>query len=178
MAARPGPPANGLIDGGVIYFGHSGPFIDPQINDRVTILAVGEAGGNDDYNISFRTAPQLSKVLTAYTDPITMKPTNIIGGHASILLNGCEAGATLDDAYALYRTSIAQLVSNATQRGVYAYDKAMYFSINDAAHATTRVPSQEPNPLPATPPLYMIPEGPPGNKPAPLPFCPNGKCEN
>gem|GEM_PF-7066830 len=48
----------------------------------------------------------------------------------------------------------------------HAYRVGMYFSVNDAAHATSTNYLGEPNPLPASLPLYLIPNGPPGHKPA------------
>jgi hypothetical protein len=129
-------------------------------------LAPGQATGIDT-NIEFRNVSQLAAVRTAYNGS-----QNIIGSNASIVINGCSAGVTLYDYYALFETSIAQLISNQTQRGVYAYTVGMYFSLNDAAHATSKNYTGEPNPLPASLPLYLVPNGPPGHKPSPKPFTP------
>jgi hypothetical protein len=92
--------------------------------------------------------------------------------HESIRINGCSAGVALYDSYALFETSIAQQISNQTQRGVYAYVQGVYFSVHDAAHATSSNYTGEPNPLPASLPLYLVPNGLPGHKPAPMPFTP------
>jgi hypothetical protein len=166
---------NGLIGGGVIYFGHSGPFgpVDPVTHRAlwsISVLSVGEATG-DDTNVSFRNVADLSVVQTAYAGPTGQ--TNIIGPNAALLLNGCRAATTIYDHYALFETSIAQLISNKTQRGVYAYDKGTYFSLKDVAHATSRNWTGEPNPLPANIPMYLIPEGTPGRKPSPILKMPN-----
>jgi hypothetical protein len=118
--------SSGRIDGGVIYFGHSGPFHDFSVNGNVSILAVGEGSG-DDTNVSFRNVSQLSAVLTAFNGS-----QNIIGTNAAILLSGCNAGVEIYDAYAIFETSIAQQFSNKTQRGVYAYTVGLYFSQLDA----------------------------------------------
>jgi hypothetical protein len=159
--------ANGFIGGGVIYFGHSGPYnaFDENNNvlGRITLLAPGQAIGGDS-NITFQNVTQLSAVQTGYNG------SNIIGTSASILINGCRAGVVVRDYYANYPTSIAQLISNQTQRGVYAYTVGMYFSLNSAQTATSRNYLGEPDPLPASFPLYLIPVGPPGNKPLTQPF--------
>jgi hypothetical protein len=155
----------------VIYFGHSGPFTDPLANNQeVSILAVGQNGGNYDYNVSGHNASQLTAVETA------LNGQNIIGSNAAITLNGCEAGYTIYDHYAFQWTSIGQLVSTNTQPGVYAYKVGEYASLNSAANATSKDYTGEPNPIPFTIPLYMIPLGTPGHKPAPVSFCPSGSC--
>jgi hypothetical protein len=103
---------------------------------------------------------------------------NIIGTNAVITLNGCEAGLNWYDHYVFQYTCIAQLVSTNTQRGVYAYKDGEYASLNPAATATSKDYTGEPDPIPFTIPLYMIPLGTPGKKPAPLPFLPGGNCPN
>jgi hypothetical protein len=159
----------GLIGGGVIYYGHGGPYRVLNANNqeigRVSQLAPGQAVGPDT-NISFQNVSQLAAVLTAQNG------SNIIGLNASILINGCSAGVKLYDYYALFATSIAQQIANKTQRGVYAYTQGMYFSTSDAAHATSSNYTGEPNPLPASLPLYLVPNGHPGRKPSPNAFTP------
>jgi hypothetical protein len=156
--------SSGRIDGGVIYFGHSGPYHDFSVNGNVSILAVG-AGSGDDTNVSFRNVSQLSAVLTAFNGS-----QNIIGTNAAILLSGCNAGVTIYDAYAIFETSIAQQISNKTQRGVYAYTVGLYFSQLDADHDpyVNGVGRNGPSGVPA----YMVPEGAPGHKPKTVPFTP------
>lgn len=164
---------NGTIAGGVIYFGHSGSFTDPLANNQiVSILAVGQASGNYDYNVSGHNVSQMAAVTTASNGQ------NIIGVNASITLNGCRAGLNLYDHYVFQYTCIAQMVSTNTQRGVYAYMVGEYASLNPAATATSRDYTGEPDPIPFTLPLYMIPEGTPGQKKPPLPFVPSGSCPN
>ena len=157
--------ANGLIGGGVAYFGHSGTYIDTTINGRISILGVGNGNGGDT-NVTFRNVSQLAAVQTANNG------SNILGTTTSILINGCRAGLTIYDSYALYETSIAQMISNNTKRGVYAYKVGLYMSLHNASSATSSNYLGEPNPIPYTLPLYYIPEGPPGNKPGPLSFTP------
>jgi hypothetical protein len=163
--------SEGFIGGGVIYFGHSGPFgpVDPVTNRplwQVSILAAGEGTG-DSTNVSFRNVSELSAVQTAYTGG-----QSIIGPNAAILLTGCRAAVTIYDHYALFETSIAQLIANDTKRGVYAYKASTYFSLKNVTNATSSNWAGEPNPLPESVPMYLIPEGPPGRKPAPTPFKP------
>ena len=161
---------NGFISGGVFYYGHGGPFhtLDGagHVTGTVSILAPGQGTGADS-NITFQNVSQLSAVRTAYNGS-----QNIIGPAAAIWINGCSAGKKIYDEYALFETSIAQQISNKTQRGVYAYEKGMYFSLHDAASGTSSNYTGEPNPLPASLPLYLVPNGPAGNKPQPLGFTP------
>lgn len=163
--------SQGSIDGGIIYFGHSGPFgpIDQATNRTlwlISVLEVGEGTG-DSTNVSFRNVGQISAVLTA-----SAGGQNIIGPNASILLNGCRAAETIYDHYAIFETSIAQLLANNTRRGVYAYKASTYFSIKDREHAQSSNWTGEPNPLPEHVPIYLIPEGKPGLKPPRIPFTP------
>jgi hypothetical protein len=144
--------------------GFPGPYHDSQVNGNVSILAVGEGSG-DDTNVSFRNVSQLSAVLTAFNGS-----QNIIGTNASILLSGCNAGVKIYDAYAIFETSIAQQISNKTQRGVYAYTVVLYFSQLDADHDpyVNGVGRNGPSGVPT----YMVPEGAPGHKPKAVPFLP------
>jgi hypothetical protein len=134
---------------------------------HASILEPGEDPGGD-YNISSENYNQLAKVVTAANG------SNNIGTTASILINSCRAAVPVVDYYAGGGSVliIAQLISNVTQRGVYAYEKGMYVSLNDAALATSYNYKGEPNPIPASLPLYLIPDGPPGHKPKPTGFAP------
>jgi hypothetical protein len=103
---------------------------------------------------------------------------NILGVNAAILINGCNAGLTIHDDLADADLSIAQLISNETQRGVYAFEVGVYFSQSDAAHDRhfdgtdvvngKKVSRTVPNALP----MYPVPAGVPGHKPPPIPFTP------
>jgi len=160
---------HGFIDGGVIYFGHSGPFAPRSAPQQaVSILAVGQATGQDT-NISFGNVQMLANVRNAYIGA-DQKPTNIIGPHASIVLNGCNAGLTIYDNLALFDTSIAQQIANKTQRAVYAYQVGMYFSNVDSDHDPFFDGTDPKNPkksrhVPGRLPMYLIPAGPPHHKP-------------
>ena len=153
---------NGYIDGGVIYFGHSGPF---TLKDAITgkklgvasILAVGQESGPAT-NVSFANlTQQLSNIQTAHGG------MNIMGPNAAFTVNGCKAGVDVDDYYWLAPTSIAKGLSLVTQRGVYAYQVGMYFSQLDAAH-DNHVTGEGLAHFPSTPPIYMVPVGAPGRK--------------
>ena len=161
---------NGLIDGGVIYFGHGGPFnVFDSSNrplGRISILAPGQGTGVST-NISILNVSQLAATRTAGSGS-----TNIIAATASILINGCSAGLEIYDYFANFKMSIAQQISNQTKRRVYAYTPGMYFSLKDSAHATSSNYLGEPNPLPASLPLYLVPNGTPGKKPNPQSFTP------
>lgn len=56
--------------------------------------------------------------------------------------------------------------------GVYAYLQGMYFSVHDVGNATSFSWLGEPNPLPSKPPLFLVPNGPPGHKPNAQAFTP------
>lgn len=163
---------HGLI-GGVSYFGHSGPYAlysGNQFVGQLSILAVGQATGFYT-NIRASNVSILANVQQAYTGPQGQQQ-NILGPSASITLNGCAAGQDIYDYDASAVTSIAQLISNQTRTEVYAYKIGVYFSQKDAVHATSATAADEPNLLPSSPPMYMIPIGAPGRKPPPTPFMP------
>jgi hypothetical protein len=90
--------------------------------------------------------------------------------NTAVRFNGCTAGSTILDAYAGYRTSIAQLISNQLKRGVYAYDVGTYFSQQDANHDKHFDATSVTKKLPDSLPMYLIPAGVPGHKPSPVPF--------
>jgi hypothetical protein len=152
----------GQIDGGVIYFGHSGPGT-VSINGKkypISALFVGQQQGPDT-NVTFDNLFMLTNVQQAYTLNNVM--TNMLGGFASIWLNGCEAGLDIYDIYFKAVTSIAKGVSIALNRPVYAYERGTYNSPKDAADdkhydGSTFL-------APQTPPAYPVPAGPIGNKP-------------
>jgi hypothetical protein len=73
----------------------------------------------------------------------------------------------------MFTTSIAQQIANNTKRDVKAWKKGLYFSLNDAAHATSSNFKGEPDPVPTVLPLYLIPNGTPGSKPDPTLFFPH-----
>jgi hypothetical protein len=93
--------ANGLIDGGVTFFGHGG--IDRHGN---MALFPGQDAG-DANNVSILNVGSLSN--------------GNLGPNASITLNACHAGLG-------GRMSIAQLIANQLRRTVLAYPVDMYFS--------------------------------------------------
>jgi hypothetical protein len=93
--------ANGLIDGGVTYFGHGG--IDRHGN---MALFPGQDAG-DANNVSILNVGGLSN--------------SNLGPNASITLNACHAGLG-------GRRSIAQSIANQLRRTVLAYPVDMYFS--------------------------------------------------
>jgi len=152
---------NGVISGNLIYYGHSGlaSFGSPAAA-WASELFVGEAPG-DNTNVA-------AYNITVVCDQSLTPPCNInnyLSAHTAIRLNGCEAAlATGQNGYYAHTpTTIAQLLSQQLTRGVYAYDVGMYFSnvtakLDPYFNGAGR---QGPNTLPD----YLIPEGPPGNKP-------------
>lgn len=166
---------NGYIDGGVIYFGHSGlrgPFPGvPKLYSSE--IFIGENSGSDTNIASFNVS-YLSGIQTANFNH------NFIDQSATITINGCEAGKTVFDFYAQKDLSIAELLAKNLNRTVYAYEVGMYFGTTDAQHdkwVTGVDATGKPRKVPDVLPMYMIPEGAPGNKPLPLICRPNaGHC--
>ena len=156
---------HGYIDGGVIYFGHSGHFGPRDGSWRTSLLAVGQDAG-EDTNIHYSNVAQLAVVKTANNGG------NILGPNASFWINGCSAGSPIDSSLALGGVTypIAQLISNQINRAVYAYDVGMYFSALNADN-DPYVDGQG-RYAPTTLPSYMVPAGAPGHKPRPRPFTP------
>lgn len=157
---------NGYIDGAVIYFGHSGPY-HGTVGGRgvaASMLNVGGASGVDT-NVSALNVSLLSAVRTAY------RHRNILGPNVSLWLNGCKAGEEIDDYYAGYRTSIAQMIANQIQRGVFAYEVGTYFSRNTPA--TDPKNAADKQKFATRLPIYMVPVGPAGRKPGYKPVTPH-----
>jgi hypothetical protein len=98
-----------------------------------------------------------------------------MGSDSSLTIEGCDAGFSVLDYYAQRQTSVAQMISNVINRGVYAYDVGLYFSHSNAFHDTSLAGAAAPNPS-GTLPIFLVPEGTPGNKPVLKSFCPNGQC--
>jgi hypothetical protein len=162
---------NGSIDGGVIYFGHSGPHDVFDADTReylgtLSILAVGQETGLYT-NVAYNTVQIIQATL--------------LGTRVQTVLNGCNtvtdvSGMSLPDPTGNSKTSIAKLLARQLQRRVVGYPVGMYFSLSPATSATSKNYTQEPNPLPAQLPMHLIPEGTPGAKP-PLWICdPVGAC--
>jgi len=161
----------GFIGGGVIYYGHSGPYtiqdlFTGEVLGRKSLLEPGEGKGADT-NIDIDNVGNLAAVVTAYNGS-----QNILGPNASIVLKGCQAGVAVRNYGSRVTISIAQLISDMTQRAVYAYTVGTYFSLHDVSSATSSNWRGEPYPLPSSLPLYLVPEGPAGHKPALQPFKP------
>ena len=142
--------ANGLIDGGVMYFGHSGKYHDPASGVLFSALFVGQ----DPIANENMWAGNVATLSNAQ-----------LGPNAAIWLNGCEGGADAPGG-----SSIAQLISNQLHRGVYAYEGGTYFSASNAANdkSINGIGLNAPPDLP----VYMVPEGTPGKKPPYVPFTP------
>jgi len=121
----------------------------------------------------------LANVQTAYKGQVPAPghpDTNNMGPNATLLVNGCSVGQDVDDYYAQYKVSIARLIFNQIQRGVYAYKVGVYFSQSTPdkdRHFNgldiikgKRVSRKLPNSLP----MYAVPQGLPGQKPTPALF--------
>lgn len=161
---------NAPIDGGVIYYGHSGPhdYYDANgiIFQTLSILAVGQGQGfytNVEY------------------DNANLITNSALGAAAAATLNGCNTTTKVvglragQDPAGLSQTPIAKVLARQFQRRVFGYPVGTYFSDVNAQNATTFgwVKGQEP--LPQLP-MYLIPQGAPGHKP-PLYICdPIGEC--
>jgi hypothetical protein len=156
---------NGVINGDVIYCGHSGlkSFGTPA-TAWASMLFVGQAAG-DDTNVA-------GYNITVVCDQTLTPPCNInnylSSNNTAIRLNGCDAAEAtgVNDFYAHTPTTIAQLLSKQLSRGVYAYDVGVYFSSLTANQDPYFNGNNRngPNVLPD----YLIPAGAPVNKPNPL----------
>jgi uncharacterized protein YjdB len=163
---------NGFIGGGVIYFGHSGPYLYSS-NPRIvlSILAIGQASGGDT-NLSYSNINEICPSGCS----------SILGPNITLVINGCRAAATVSgdpsDITGISSTPIAKVLARQLNIKVTAYMVGTYFSLNNAANATSNNWTGEPNPLPTSVPMYLIPEGPHGNKKPPTAFCAVGSCPN
>ncbi len=167
---------NGLITGDVIYFGHSGEghgTLSDGTKVMVTGLFIGEQADPDSNLIKTEIGPGSYRNLCGTGCNID----NFLSKNSAIRLNGCEAGADLTDYYKQYPISIAKLISNQLNRGVYAYTVGVYFSQLDADHDKLFAPTKLTKNPPDSLPMYAVPEGTPGHKPSAQPFCPGGKCQ-
>jgi hypothetical protein len=174
---------NGFIDGGAMYFGHSGLRGDYVNGVFVgsTEIFVGQNQGADT-NIASYNVSSLSYIQTGNGG------TNFMGPSAAMRLFGCNTSYTIpNDTYnaaAHYFTSsefsIAELLAGSLNRGVYGYEVGMYFGVTDIQHDPwiKGVDKRgKPRKVPDQIPMYMIPEGTPGRKPNPLSCRPNaGHC--
>jgi hypothetical protein len=141
--------SNGLIDGGVIYFGHSGRYKDPSSGIQYSALFVGQDPIQNE---------------NLYADNVNMLSGAQLGNNAAVWLNGCDGASDAQGG-----SSIAQLLSNQLQRGVYAYDVGVYFSKYTAANDPyIRGDGRK---APGDLPVYPVPEGA-QPKPGYQPFTP------
>jgi hypothetical protein len=128
---------SGLIDGGVIYFGHGGAF---SINGTLySTLNPGEGSGFNT-NISSLNVAKLSG--------------SNLGPNATVTLNACNAGAGSN--------SIAQIIANQLKVKVYAYPVGMFFSTNPNATLPGAAPQATPSymlPLYGAKPICFAPFG-------------------
>jgi hypothetical protein len=162
---------NGVIGGDVHYFGHSGLVGYTNTNGQITayasMLFVGQGQGADA-NIAYYNYTQLCSASSG------CNINSYLSSNTAIRINGCQAAQTVLDAYANTYTSIAQLLSNQLNRGVYAYDVGMYFSSKTAANDPYF--NGEGRLAPSDLPVYMVPAGAPGNKPGPKACRPFAGC--
>lgn len=164
---------NGLITGGLMYFGHSGHLrlFDAVLGKVVdaSMLAVGHGTGRDT-NIGAYNVRQLC-------DPTAgCNINNYLAPSVTITLVGCRAAAIVADDYAQTLTSIQLLIAKQLNRSVYAWEVSLYASHQDRYHDQIfAAVLGTPDPTP-TLPMYMVPNGKPGHKPNPSVCQPNGAC--
>ena len=140
--------SNGLIDGGVIYFGHSGRI--PVNGVLYSALFVGQDPPTNE---------------NMYAGNVMALSNAQLGNNAAIWLNGCDGGTDAPGG-----SSIAQLISNQLNRGVYAYDVGVYFSSYTIANDP--YVRGDGRMAPGDLPVYAVPEGTPHRKPDYIPFTP------
>ena len=120
---------NGIIAGGVYFFGHGG-----RDSHGYSAIFPGELAGSNSYNITLLNVRQLSN-------------KNLASG-VTITLNACHAGLG-------GRTSIAQSMANQLKRTVYAAPVDMFFSSNSNPHFFN--PKSPADADPTGVPTYMVP---------------------
>ena len=163
---------NGFIGGGVIYFGHSGPYLYSS-NPRIvlSILAIGQAAGGDT-NLSYSNINEICPSGCG----------SILASNITLAINGCMAGVPVagnpSDNTGISATPIAKVLARQLGIRVTGYMVGTYFSLKDATNATSNNWTGEPNPLPTSTPMYLIPEGTHGHKKPPTAFCAVGSCPN
>jgi hypothetical protein len=136
---------NGAISGSVTYYGH-GAQQQQSDGSWLSLLAVGQGTGRDT-NVSALNVTDLSNTQ--------------LSNNTSIVLKTCHAGLPPISGGG---HSIAQLLANQLNRGVYAWKVGFFFSHNPNAMAPHGMPSE-------TQPIYFFPEG--GSSIAPCAFLPN-----
>ena len=136
---------NGAITGSVTYYGH-GAQQQQSDGSYLSLLAVGQGKGRDT-NVSALNVADLSNTQ--------------LSNNTSIVLKTCHAGLPPISGGG---HSIAQLLANQLNRGVYAWKVGFFFSHSPNATAPHGMPSE-------TQPMYFFPEG--GSSIAPCTFLPN-----
>ncbi|HEX4001589.1 MAG TPA: SBBP repeat-containing protein [Candidatus Acidoferrales bacterium] len=134
---------HGLIDGGVIYFGHAGRTQYSDSSALYSSLFVGQEAGLYT-NITARTVGLLSN--------------SKLGANVTIILNGCNAGTPTPD----QNPPIALIMAAQLQRPVAGYAQGMHFSNLDASHDVTIAGITCPKGQSCGPsglPMYMNPDG-------------------
>jgi hypothetical protein len=164
---------NGSIGGGVVYYGHSGPYLYSTNPDVIlSILAIGNAVGGDS-NLHYHNIGEVCPPPGC---------SGILNSNITFAINGCRAGKKVagdpSDASGITQTPIAKILARQISIRVSGYLVGTYFSLHNAATASSSNYKGEPDPLPQSLPMYLIPEGAPGNKKAPTAFCAVGNCPN
>ncbi len=134
---------NGLIDGGVIYFGHGARYPGTDNNGKIfyySIVAPGEQAGTDT-NISYQNVMSLSNTRLGS------------GATFTIVLNGCLMGGETPSG----SPPIARLIANWLQRTVTAYEGGTHFSNLEGDNDRTEYGVGKPSGLP----MYLNPDGVP-----------------
>jgi hypothetical protein len=134
---------NGPITGSVTYYGHGA--LLPYQGYSLSVLAAGQGQGTDT-NVSVLNYQQLSNAQ--------------LSNQTSIVLKICHAGLRPPSG----GSSIAQLLANQLNRGVYAWKVGFFFSHSPTATSPNGMPSQ-------SQPMYFFPLG--GSSIAPCLFQPN-----
>lgn len=129
---------NGLIDGGVIYFGHAGYLRYPGKTGYYSSLFVGEQPLTDN-NI--------------YADDLNQLSNTELGSNVTIVINACHAGSETPDG----NPPIAALLGSQLKRTVQAYNVGMHFSNLQGNNDPTKNGGKNPSGLP----MYMNPDGVP-----------------
>jgi hypothetical protein len=151
--------------------GHPFVFVSTA-TDRIVLGSTGDVGhppvGQNvgaNTNINYSNFRQLCNINNG------CNINNYLSNGVTVTLNGCRAGADVSpDLYAQYSISVAKMLSMQLARKVYAYKVGIYFSQQDAQHDNNFSGTSVTKALPDSLPMYMVPEGTPGQKKGPTQF--------
>jgi hypothetical protein len=138
----------------------------------LSILAIGNGIGGDS-NLHYY---NINEICPNNTCNGILDPT------ITLAINGCRGAKKVSgdpgDPSGITQTPIAKVIARQLNLKVTGYMVGTYFSQQNAATATSTDYKAEPKSFPEALPMYLIPNGPPGNKKSPACFVALGECTN